>query len=163
MEFLLRSCASEDADALGDIFYRAVHEGAASRYTAEERAAWVSEVPRGAAWAAKLAASDCVVAESGGVLVGFMSRQGAHFDMAYVVPEIKGTGVAGVLCAVLEGRARAAGVTVMSVEASHLAEPFLARRGWQLLRRQVVERRGVRLANCVMEKQLIPDGLRKSA
>ena len=154
MEFTLRSYATQDADALGAIFYRAVHEGAATRYTADERAAWVPEPPKGAGWEAKLAKSDGVVAESDGKIVGFMTRQGAAFDMAYVLPEVMGTGVAGVLCAVLEGRARAEGVERMTVEASLLAEPFFARRGWALVRRQKVERRGVKLQNCLMEKTL---------
>lgn len=153
-EFVVRSSAPTDAEALAVVFYRAVHEGAAARYSHAERAAWVPKVPKGLAWDAKLAKSDGVVAESGGKIVGFMTRQGAHFDMAYVLPEVMGTGVAGVLCAVLEGRARAAGVTHMTVEASLLAEPFFARRGWTLVRWQTVERRGVALRNCVMEKSL---------
>jgi putative acetyltransferase len=154
MEFLLRSYTPEDAEVLGGVFYRSVREGAAARYTEEERAAWAPEVPNGPAWEAKLAKSDVVVAESGGKIVGFMTRQGALCDMAFVLPEVMGTGVAGVLCAVLEGRARAEGVDRMTVEASHLAEPFFARRGWGVVRRQTVERKGVTLVNCVMEKDL---------
>ena len=46
--------------------------------------------------------------------------------VAYVLPEVMGTGVAGVLCAVLEGRARAEGVNCMTVEASLVAETVLA-------------------------------------
>ena len=163
MEFILRSYAPEDAAALGEVFYRGVHEGAAEMYTPEQRAAWLPKAPKGADWEAKLAASDCVVALCEGQIVGFMSRQGAYFDMAYVLPEAKGTGVAGVLCAVLEGRARAQGVTHMTVDASHLAEPFFARRGWTLVRRQDVERRGVILQNCKMEKRLSGDEDRLSA
>lgn len=154
MEFLLRSYRPADARALGQIFYRGVHEGAASKYTSEQRAAWCPKPPRGENWNTKLAQSDCVVAESKGKLVGFMSRQGTYFDMAYVLPEVMGQGVAGVLCAVLEGRALAEGVEHMTVDASHLAEPFFARRGWNLVRRQTVVRRGVELKNCVMEKTL---------
>ena len=154
MEFLLRSYTPVDATALGQIFYRSVDEGAASKYTPEQRAAWCPKPPQGEDWNDKLAKSDCVVAESNGKLVGFMSRQGAYFDMAYVLPEVMGQGVAGVLCAVLEGRALADGVKLMTVEASELAEPFFARRGWHLVRRQSVLKHDVELRNCVMEKTL---------
>lgn len=154
MEFLLRSYAPEDAGALGDVFYQSVHRGAASKYSAEQRQAWVPVAPKGADWEAKMAASDCVVALCEGRLIGFMSRRGAYFDMAFVLPEVMGKGVAGVLCAVIEGRARAEGITRMTVDASALAEPFFARRGWNLVQRQEVERGGVILQNCKMEKHL---------
>lgn len=163
MEFLLRSYAPEDADTLGEVFYRSVHEGAISKYTPEQCSAWVPKAPKGADWSAKLAASDCVVALCERQIVGFMSRKGAYFDMAYVLPEAMGQGVAGVLCAVIEGRARAEGIAHMTVDASHLAEPFFARRGWSLVARQSVRRRGVNLQNCKMEKQLVPSDARLSA
>ena len=77
MEFLLRSYAPEDADALGRVFYRSVHEGSATKYSGKQCAAWVPEPPTGEAWESKLANSDCVVALCEGRIVGFMSRQGA--------------------------------------------------------------------------------------
>ena len=163
MEFLLRSYALSDAHALGAVYYRAVHEGAAAKYTIEQRNAWVPEPPTGQAWEAKLADSDCVVAEADGQLVGFMSRRGTHFDMAYVLPEVMGTGVAGVLCAVLEGRARAHGVAHMTVDASLMAEAFFARRGWRLVQRQEVVRQGLTLQNSRMEKHLMCGTMRLSA
>lgn len=163
MEFILRSYGPEDACALGDVFYHAVHEGAASKYSAEQRNAWQSSAPSGKAWEAKLAASDCIVALCEGKIVGFMSREGAILDMAYVLPEVMGKGVSGVLCAVIEGRARAEGITHMTVDASQLAETFFARRGWSLVRRQEIERRGVILQNCRMEKHIGPTQVRLSA
>ena len=63
-------------------------------------------------------------------------------DFAYVAPEAMGQGVAETLYAVLEGRARAAGLTRLETEASLLAERFFARRGWRIEKRQEVERNG---------------------
>ena len=83
--------------------------------------------------------------------------------MAYVLPEVMGKGVAGVLCAVIEGRVRADGITHMTVDASQSAEGFFARRGWSLVQRQEVERRGVILQNCKMEKHLARSEERLSA
>lgn len=153
---LVRSYATGDAPVLAEIFHRSVHEGAASRYSPEECAAWSPRVPDTRSWELRLAEAETVVAEMPGGPVGFMSldRARGYLDLAFVLPEAMGKGVAGVLYAVLEGRARARGLTRLETEASLLAEPFFARQGWRLVRRQKVERLGVFLPNAVMEKPL---------
>jgi putative acetyltransferase len=153
---LVRSFADGDAPALAGIFHRSVHEGAAARYTPEECAAWSPEVPDTRSWELRLAEADTVVAELPDGPVGFMSLDmgRAYLDLAFVLPEVMGRGIAGVLYAVLEGRARARGLSRLETEASLLAEPFFARHGWRLVRRQKVERLGVLLSNAVMEKPL---------
>lgn len=157
MDLTVRSYAEGDALALGEVFHRAVHEGAATRYSPEERAAWSPRPPASRAWEARLAEAETVVAERNGVAVGFMSLDmtRGYLDLAFVVPEAMGTGVAELLYAVLEGRARVAELARIETEASLLAEPFFARQGWRVVRRQTVERLGVQLSNAVMEKSLI--------
>jgi len=156
LDLVIRSYRSPDAKALGEVFHRAVHEGAAGKYSPEECAAWSPEPPVSHAWAARLGEAETLVAETPGGLVGFMSLviDRAYLDFAFVAPEVMGKGVAAALYAVLEGRARAKGLTVLSTEASLLAEPFFLRQGWRLVERQEVERRGVMLKNAVMEKDL---------
>jgi len=157
MEVVVRSFRPGDAEALGQVFHRAVHEGAAQEYSESQRAAWSPKAPSGEIWAARLIDADTVVAEHLGQLVGFMSliSERRYLDLAFVVPEAKGQGVAAALYAVLEGRARAAGLTYLTVEASLLGEPFFARQGYSVVKRQSVFRKGERLPNCVMEKDLI--------
>ena len=152
----VRSYAPGDAPALARIFHRAVHEGAAAHYSEAERAAWSPRVPDTRSWELRLAEADTVVAETPGGPVGFMSLlpARAYLDLAFVLPEVMGRGVAGALYSVLEGRARARGLTRLETEASLLAEPFFLRQGWQVLKRQQVERLGVLLSNAVMEKSL---------
>lgn len=153
---LVRSYAPGDARALGQVFHRAVHDGAALRYTPRECAAWSPRPPASRMWEDRLARAETVVAETGAGPVGFMSLDmgRAYLDLAFVLPEAMGRGVAAALYAVLEGRARAAGLDRLTTEASLLAEPFFARQGWHVLRRQEVERQGVFLRNAVMEKAL---------
>lgn len=153
---LVRSFIPGEAHALGQVFHRAVHEGASLRYTPEECAAWSPEPPRGRMWEDRLAEAETVVAETGAGPVGFMSLDmgRAYLDLAFVLPEAMGRGVAAALYAVLEGRARAAGLKRLTTEASLLAEPFFARQGWGLVQRQRVERHGVLLRNALMEKAL---------
>ena len=151
----VRSYRDGDANALGEVFHRSVREGAVSRYDAAQVAAWSPDVPSGEAWAARLAGAETVVATEGGLPVGFMSLDVAgYLDLAFVVPEVMGRGVADALYAVLEGRARVAGQVCLTTEASLLAEPFFARHGWRVVARQEVERRGVTLKNARMEKRL---------
>ena len=156
MELTIRSYAPGDARPLAEIFHRAVHEGTASHYSPEERAAWSPEVPLTRSWELRLAEAETVVADTPGGPVGFMSLDPAraYLDLAFVLPEVMGKGVSGALYAVLEGRARVRGLTRLETEASLLAEPFFRRQGWRVVRRQTVERLGVCLSNALMEKTL---------
>lgn len=155
-DLVIRSYRTNDAKALGVIFHRAVHEGAAARYSPKERRAWSPSVPDTASWRARLAEAETVVAETPEGPVGFMSLDVGrrYLDLAFVLPEAMGTGVAGSLYAVIESRARASGLTRLTTEASLLAEPFFLRQGWRVVRRQKVERLGVMLSNALMEKDL---------
>jgi len=152
----IRDARAEDTLPLGKLMHDAVHGGAAAHYDRAQRDAWCPVPPCGPEWAARLAGADTVVAELQGRLVGFMSldlRTGV-LDLAYVRADLRGTGVAATLYAVVEGRARAAGLSELQSEASLLAERFLLRRGWQRVARQTVERGGVSIPNARMEKSL---------
>ena len=151
----IRSYKPEDAVGLGRVFHRAVREGASARYDPVQVAAWSPEAPAGEIWAERLGAAETVVAEDKGRLLGFMTvNPDGYLDLAFVLPEAMGQGVADAIYAVLETRARAKGVGRLSTQASLLAEPFFARQGWSVLRYQEVEIGGVILKNAWMEKPL---------
>lgn len=155
MDVSVRSYQPGDADPLGGVFYRAVREGASRRYSAQQVQAWVPEAPCGEAWQARLEAADTIVALGEDARVGFMTLDDkGYVDLAFVLPEAMGTGVSDAIYAVLEGRARAGGIDRLTTQASLLAEPFFARHGWQVKKRQTVEIRGVVLENAWMEKRL---------
>lgn len=151
----VRSYQPGDAGPLGQVFHRAVRDGASARYDAAQVAAWSPEAPASPAWAERLSKADTVVAVEGKTPVGFMNvDESGYLDLAFVLPEKMGQGVADMLYAVLESRARARGTPRLTTQASLLAEPFFARQGWTLLRRQEVEINGVVLKNAWMEKPL---------
>ncbi|MEE4298348.1 MAG: GNAT family N-acetyltransferase [Pseudomonadales bacterium] len=151
----IRAYRESDASAIADLFYRAVHETAASHYDAAARQAW-APAPRPAEdWHARLSAMETFVAEDARGLAGFMTLEpDGHIDFAYVRPDVAGRGVAGALYAHIEARARARSVERLYAEASHLALRFFERRGWTLLETQTVERNGVALTNHRVEKRL---------
>jgi putative acetyltransferase len=154
---IIRPCRVTDAPGLADLYHRAVRDGTAAHYDAAQRAAWSPAPPMNEAWRRRLVEAQTVVAERHDTLLGFMTLDTATgwIDFAYVAPEAMGKGVAATLYAVLEGRARAAGLACLETEASLLAEPFFIRRGWHLVRRQNIERAGVFLPNAVMAKRLV--------
>lgn len=159
---IIRPCRVTDAPGLAHLFHRAVREGTGARYSADQRAAWSPAPPLDEGWRRRLVEAQTVVAESEDRLLGFMTLDigTGWIDFAYVAPEVMGRGVAETLYAVLEGRARAAGLSRLETEASLLAERFFARRGWDVVRRQDIERGGVRLPNVVMAKSLAGMGAR---
>jgi putative acetyltransferase len=153
---IIRPCRVTDAPGLAALYHRAVREGAAAHYTEAQRAAWSPAPPNGEEWRRRLVEADTILAERADRLLGFMTLDlgTGWLDFAYVAPEAMGQGVAETLYAVLEGRARAAGLSRIETEASLLAERFFTRRGWLVEKRQEVERNGVRLPNAVMAKSL---------
>lgn len=152
----VRPYRREDAPALAEIFFRAVHEGAVDYYTARERAAWAPRDALPPDWADRLGRQMTQVAETDGFSpAGFMTLgHDGHLDLAYVAPEAMGTGVAAALYDRLLVLAREAGMTRLETEASHLARRFFLKQGWAELTRQQVERDGVLITNFRMEKYL---------
>jgi putative acetyltransferase len=151
----VRSFEPADAVPLGQVFHRAVREGASCRYDRSQVEAWAPDVPVGPLWEERLALADTVVAVEGDDRLGFMNLDdNGYLDMAFVLPEHMGQGVSDLLYAVLESRARARGIKTLTTQASLLAEPFFARHGWRIVRRQEVEMGGVVLENAWMEKDL---------
>jgi putative acetyltransferase len=154
---IIRPYRPADAIGLASLFHRAVQEGTVQHYDAAQREAWCDSPPTNAAWRARVEEADTIVAEKDGVHLGFMTMdmETGYLDFAYVAPNVMGQGVASALYAVIEGRARVRGHARLETEASLLAEPFFRRNGWRVVKRQEVERGGVKIPNAAMEKRLI--------
>lgn len=155
MTLTIRRYAPEDADALAGLFFRAVHEGAAGSYSAEQRAAWAPERPSGPVWENRLGTAHTVVAEEAAGLCGFMSlTPEGYIDLAFVLPEAKGGGVAAELYRAIESEARDRGLGLIWTDASHPARRFFLKQGWHVVAEQHPQCLGVSLTNYRMEKHL---------
>lgn len=152
----IRRFRSDDSAPLRTIFRRAVLEGAAAHYTPAQLHAW-ADAPNaaGPCWEDRLGQHITVVADSPDGPTGFMTlgRDG-YLDLAFVLPEATGTGVADALHDRILAEAAQLGLTRLSTEASLRAEGFFTRMGWTLLHRQDVEISGMRLRNALMAKRL---------
>ncbi len=155
MGITVRDYRPADAEALGAIYTRAVREGTRGHYDARQRRVWAEYWPGGGSWEDRLRGFRTWVAEADRAPVGFMSLgQGGHLELAFVLPDWMGRGVADALYDALEAEARARGLTRLDTEASHLARRFFLRRGWREIARKDKLHAGVILTNYRMEKRL---------
>lgn len=144
----LREYRASDCPELTRLFYDTVHSVCAGDYTPEQLDAWADGRPDLEAWDRTLSAHDTLVAEEEGRILGFgdMAADG-YLDHLFVYREAQGRGIASALCAALEGRCSAPEFTV---HASKTARTFFQSRGYQVVREQQVERKGILLTNFVM-------------
>ncbi|KIT15841.1 GNAT family N-acetyltransferase [Jannaschia aquimarina] len=153
----LRAGLEEDFAALAEIFWRSVHEGAAPRYDAAQRRAWLPRRPTPAQFAQRIDGQVLRVAARDWIPVGFMTMTtSGYVDLAFVLPEERGRGTADALLAMLLNHARATGLARLTVRASEMARPFFRRHGWQALAPAPVERNGVTLLSTEMAFDLTP-------
>lgn len=152
MNVHIRRFRESDAAATARVFFDAVHRATRSFYDAAQRQAWAPRIPDTDAWHARIAPQIAYVAERDGVVIGFMTlRTDGHLDLAFVVPEAVGQGVAKALYDAILREALAAGITRLTTEASLMARPFFERQGWTVQCEQTVERDGVTLTRFLME------------
>lgn len=153
----VRAFADTDADAVAQVMFRSVRQGATSDYSEEQVRAWMPEPPpreRVLQWAGS-GRTLLVAVRDDGELVGWGDVEpGGHVDHLFCAPEVIGQGVGSVLLAGLEESAAAAGVERMTVHASELARRLFAARGYAVDVHQQVERGGVVLHNYAMHKDL---------
>jgi putative acetyltransferase len=152
----IREATLDDVGALAGIFYRAVRVGAAPFYSEAERFAWAAQHPSVDQWTKRLDGLLTLVAQDETGIAGFMSMRmsDGYLDLAFVEPDLRGTGVAVQIYAVLENRARAAGLTKLHSDASHMFKPVLQRLGWDVVRANAVTRTNQTIGNWIVQKQL---------
>jgi len=130
----MRRFRPEDAAATRDVFWQAVRVGAAGHYTEAQLRDWVTDPAMPDGWGDWLDDHFTVVAEDAdGRIAGFfMLEANGYLNMAFVRPEYRGTGLADRLHDAILAEARRQGMLRLTVWASRLARPFLARHGWTL-------------------------------
>lgn len=160
--FTLRPYRDADAAALLEVFQQAIRVTAAAHYDALQIATWAPAEVDLAAWAARRASADTIVAVRDGRPCGFADlRLDGHptdtglLDMLFVHPDAAGRGVARALVGAVVARALAAGLTRVETHASRAARPAFERFGF-ILDREVAPNwvRGVDIPNFDMHLDL---------
>lgn len=153
----VRAFRDSDAEACAAVFFRAVREGAAARYSEKQRRAWAPRVPDAHDFGQRLGGMHSYVALRGDTLVGFMSiTPRGYIDMAFVLPEEMGQGTADALYAMILNEAARLGCAMLTTDASHLAKPFFARHGWTAGAEETVIRGGLALNRTAMSLTRLP-------
>jgi len=152
-----RWASADDYDLLADIMFDAVRNGE-SRYTEDQRAAWVPSRRSGPEWIARLARQDIVIAEQDGKALGFVSLEdGGYVDFAYIRPQAQHTGLFRQLLSYIFGKAIEKREALLWTHASLMAEPAFAKLGFTVRKRETVAIGAQRFERCEMEKKLSPN------
>jgi putative acetyltransferase len=121
----------QDAEATRTIFVRAVLQGAKGRYSDAELQDWVPDPTMPPDWGIWLAGHITFVACNPAPIGFMMVERSGYLNMAFVVPEFMGKGVADALYDAIQAEARALGLAEMTVLASRYAQSFFLRHGWR--------------------------------
>lgn len=136
-----------DCKALAELFYHTVHTVNARDYTKEQLDVWATGKEDLEKWNQSFQEHYSIVAVDDAILVGFGDIDNTgYLDRLYVHTKYQGKGVATAICDRLEQTVRGKVVT----HASITAKPFFEKRGYRVIKKQQVERKGIFLVNFVM-------------
>lgn len=148
----LRKYLPTDGPILAKLYYDTVHTINAKDYSGEQLHAWATGDIDLEEWNRSFLEHNTVVAVDHEVIVGFgdMDMTG-YLDRLYVHKDYQNKGIATAICDVLETQICGEKITT---HASVTAVSFFKKRGYQIVKEQNVERKGVLLTNYIMEKVL---------
>lgn len=148
---IIRPYCSGDCQEMAQLFYETVHRVNCAHYTTDQLDAWATGQVDLAAWDHSFQVHLTLVAQIGGEIVGFgdLDVETGYLDRLYVHYAYQRQGIATALCDQLE---RPCDGRIITTHASITARPFFEGRGYQVVRQQQVERRGVILTNFLMER-----------
>lgn len=149
---IIRKYRQDDLSAMAELFYDTVHTICAKDYTKEQLDAWATGDVNFDEWNKSFLKHQSVVAEKNGIIIGFgdMDKSG-YLDRLYVHKDYQGCGIASAVLNELEKNICA---LKFSTYASITARPFFEKRGYETVKENSVNRRGVSLTNYLMEKTI---------
>ena len=146
----IRAYQPVDCKALAELFYNTIHTVNAKDYTKDQLDAWADGTIDLEKWNQSLAEHFSFVVLDGKKIIGFGDIDNTgYLNRLFVHPDYQRKGVASVICNQLEQSVQGSIVT----HASITAKPFFEKRGYNVVKEQQVDRKGVLLTNFVMKKE----------
>lgn len=146
----IRKYKSSDCQEIAELFYNTVHS-IKKDYTQEQLDVWATKNIDIEKWDTSFLKNYTVVAESNGIIVGFGDiAEDGYLDRLYVHKDFQRMGIATMICDKLENKVKG---KPLYTHASITAKPFFIKRGYKVIKQQLVEREGILLENYVMEKR----------
>lgn len=146
----IREYKSSDCNEIADLFYNTVHYINSKDYTEDQLNVWATGNIDIDEWNKSFLNNYTLIAEENGIIIGFgdIDDEG-YLDRLYVHKDYQNIGVATALCDRLEKKYEVERITT---HASITAKSFFEKRGYRVVKKQFVERNGVRLINYIMER-----------
>lgn len=150
---IIRKYKSSDCNKIVQLFYNTVHKINAKDYTNEQLNAWATGKIDLEKWDKSFLEHYSFVAVENQIIIGFGDiDEHGYLDRLYVHKDYQRQGIATALCDKLENIIKTDCITT---HASITAKPFFEHRGYNVVKQQTVERKGVFLTNFIMKKSMI--------
>lgn len=147
---LLREYRPSDCEEITKLFYNTVHTVNAEDYTKDQLDVWAPAAADLKQWNRTLTEHYSIVAVEDGIIAGFGDiDETGYLDRLFVHAGYQRRGIASAIC----GRLESASPGVITTHASITAKPFFEKRGYQVVKEQQIERKGILLTNFVMKKK----------
>lgn len=150
----IRKYKTADTQALASIYYHTIHNINIRDYAEEQVNAWApGSCLETDGWMKKWKMLIPFVAIIEGKPVGFAEFEpNGHIDCFYVHHEYQGKSVGSALMGAVFDKAKREGIARIYAEVSITARPFFEAKGFEVVKEQTVNLRGVELTSFVMEK-----------
>lgn len=147
---IIRKYETSDCKELVELFYNTVHYINAKDYTEEQLNVWATKDMDLEKLDQSLLLHFSVVAVENEVIVGFgdIDKNG-YLDRLFVHKDYQGKRIATAICNILEQTVTSGKITT---HASITAKQFFEKRGYKVMKKQLVNRQGILLTNYIMEK-----------
>ncbi len=153
-EIKIRRATADDLSEILDLFAGSVKQIGRQNYDSEQIAVWAASVHNELRWQRAISDQYFLVAVSRVTIVGFGSLERAYLDFLYVHKDHQRKGIANLLYQALEKEAAHAGHRQITTDASKTARGFFARQGFDLVKENRKQIKGVELINYQMKKAL---------
>lgn len=145
-----------DAHDLSLIYYNTIHNINSKDYTPGQINAWAPtsslEIKD---WQKKWERIPPIIALINDQIVGFSEFEpNGHIDCFYVHHLFQGRGIGNFLMIKIEEKAHSNNITKIYAEVSISAKPFFIRKGFKVIKQQIVTIRNQELQNFIMEKYI---------
>ena len=144
-----------DTQQIVKLFYDTVHQVNNRDYTQAQVDAWAPADMDIERWTKSLSSKFTFVAEEGEEIAGFGELEpSGHIDRFYCHQDFQRQEVGRLILKQIESKAQDLGINKLFTEASITARPFFESQGFIVVRKQEVERRGQKLINFSMQKNI---------
>jgi putative acetyltransferase len=154
---VVREFEPGEEPALRDVFYSSVHGIASRNYTPQQLQAWAPPEYDQDKWIERINRNRSFIAVIDGEIAGFSDvQETGYIDQFYVASRFAGIGVGTALMKYIHQVAALRNLPELSSHVSLTAEPFFTRHGFKIVKRNMVDVKGVILRNATMRKTLLP-------